>query len=268
MGEIIASGRLGRVIHINALHYKPWLRQPYEAASFDPLRGGGILYRQGPHQLDIVRYLGGGMVHSVRGVAGRWNPYFDVEGDYSAFMEFENGAVALVCFNGYGHFNGTELTWGIGDGGFVRSDEVLYGPRRKPTRPLTGEEYYAQKEFSTEALRTRRERRPPHQDIFGLTIVSCERGDIRQSPDGIYLYTEDGRSEIVVTDDMKHRGGAEVHELLASIRENRPSFPDEGWGRATLEACVAILESGRKHREVTLKYQVASPVEAPAAAKV
>ena len=30
----------------------------------------------------------------------------------------------------------------------------------------------------------------PHQPHFGLTLVSCERGDIRQSPDGLLVYSE------------------------------------------------------------------------------
>jgi hypothetical protein len=54
--------------------------------------------------MDIVRYRGGGMVRSVRGVTGPWYSYFDVEGNYAAFMDFESGATALVYSSAYGHF--------------------------------------------------------------------------------------------------------------------------------------------------------------------
>ena len=33
---------------------------------------------------------------------------------------------------------------------------------------------------------------------FGVTVVSCERGDIRQSPHGIFVYDDVGRHEIDV----------------------------------------------------------------------
>jgi phthalate 4,5-cis-dihydrodiol dehydrogenase len=211
--------------------------------------------------MDIIRYVGGGMLKNVRGIAGRWNPTFDVEGDYSAFMEFENGTGVLVSFIGYGHFEGAELTWGLAEGGTVRPEQTLIGPRRKPTGPVPTDEFYARDEFSTDSLRGRIGRQPQHQDFFGLNIVSCERGDIRQSPDGIYVYTEDGRSEMLVSDMQADRGSAEVRELKESIDENRPVFPNEGWGRASLEGCLGILESSRTGQQVELKYQVPSPIQ-------
>ena len=33
----------------------------------DETVGGGVLYRQGPHQLDSLRLLGGGMARTIRG---------------------------------------------------------------------------------------------------------------------------------------------------------------------------------------------------------
>jgi phthalate 4,5-cis-dihydrodiol dehydrogenase len=181
MGEVISSGRLGRLIQINHWMYSGWLRRPLMASEVEENRGGGIVYRQGPHQMDIVRYLGGGIVRSIRATAGRWNPYFDIEGNYSAFLDFEDGPTALVSFNGYGHFQIAELTWGIGEGG-PRSEHQLFGPRAKPTRPLTAEEKYALPDYSIDALQRQIDRRPTRQDFYGLTIVSCERGDIRQYP--------------------------------------------------------------------------------------
>jgi phthalate 4,5-cis-dihydrodiol dehydrogenase len=255
IGEILASGRLGRVIQINTWMYNDWIQRPWEAASVDPKRGGGVVYRQGPHQLDVIRYLAGGLVHGVRATTGKWQPHYDVEANYSAFLDFEDGATALASFNGYGNFDVRELTWGIGEGGRVYPEEKMLGPQPRGTGPIPADEFYALPQYSIEAF----ERRGDHkQDFFGLTIVSCERGDVRQSPDGVYVYTEQGREEVPITGPVLRAG--EVQALVDAVRENRPAFPDARWSRATLEACIAIIESSRERREIMMQYQVPSPL--------
>jgi phthalate 4,5-cis-dihydrodiol dehydrogenase len=81
---------------------------------------------------------------------------------------------------------------------------------------------------------------------------------MRQSPDGLYLYTEKGREEVELTGRELRAG--EIQELVDALREKRPSFPDVRWGRATLEACLAMRQSGQQHREVQMQYQVPSPL--------
>jgi len=255
IGEILASGRLGRVIQINTWMYNDWIQRPWEAASVDPRRGGGVVYRQGPHQLDVIRYLAGGLVRGVRATTGKWHPSYDVEANYSAFLDFEDGAAALASFNGYGNFDIRELTWGIGEGGRPYPEDKLLGPRPRGTGPIPAEEFYALPQYSIEAFARREDHK---QDFFGLTIVSCERGDVRQSPDGVYVYTERGREEVPITERELRAG--EVQALVDAVRENRPAFPDARWSRATLEACIAILESSRERREILMQYQVPSPL--------
>ncbi len=255
IGEILASGRLGRVIQINTWMYNDWIQRPWEAASVDPRRGGGVVYRQGPHQLDVIRYLAGGLVRGVRATTGKWHPSYDVEANYSAFLDFEDGAAALASFNGYGNFDIRELTWGIGEGGRPYPEDKLLGPRPRGTGPIPAEEFYALPQYSIEAFARREDHK---QDFFGLTIVSCERGDVRQSPDGVYVYTERGREEVPITERELRAG--EVQALVAAVRENRPAFPDARWSRATLEACIAIIQSSRERREILMQYQVPSPL--------
>jgi len=255
MGEVIASGRLGRVIHINTWMYNDWIQRPWEAHTLDPKRGGGAVFRQGPHQMDVVRYLAGGMVQSVRGTAGKWQPYYDVEGDYHAFVDFEDGATATVSFNGYGNFDIRELTWGIGEGGGIAPEQVLVGKRSRGTGAIAADEFYGLPQYSIEALNAGGDRK---QDFFGLLVVSCERGDIRQSPDGLFVYSDQGREEVLMTERELRAG--EIQALVEAVKGDRPSFPDVRWGRATLEACIAIIESGRARKEVFLKHQVPSPL--------
>ena len=251
--EIIASGEMGRLIQLNTWMYKPWLSgAPRLDSEVDFNVGGGVLYRQGPHQADLVRGIGGGMVKSLRANVGRWDPNFPLgEGNFTAFLEFEEGAIATMAFNGYGYFNITELTWGITEGGGIRRSDrrgEQYGGA------VEADTKYAWADVRAEAERTQERK---HQPFFGLTIASCERGDIRQSPDGLFLYDRDGKREI--TFDPAGHGRGELTEMRDALKEDRPSFPDARWGMATLEVILAIRESSDAGKEITLSHQVPSP---------
>jgi len=247
--EVVASGRIGRVIQISAFNSNDWLQRPRLAPELDTTKGGGLVYRQGPHLVDIVRFIGGGMVESVRGITGRADPNFDTEGHFNALMRFEDGAAASLTFNGYGYFDVTELTWNIGESGTVQSEG-----RKFPRKPrLTGPANIEQKAAVAHQRGpvTKAERRQP---FFGLTVVACERGMIRQSPDGIYVYTEDGCEEITVT--KGHGREFELLELRESLAQGRGVFPDGTWGKATLEVCLAIMASSKDGRTRRMRHQV------------
>jgi len=257
MREIVSSGELGRVIQISTWEYKPWLSgQPRLPSEVDSSVGGGVLYRQGPHQIDIVRGIGGGMVKSLRALTGRWNPSFpDAEGDYTAFLEFEDGTAATMVFNGYGYFDITEMTWGIGEGGQQTDPDRPRRPRQ--TVAADTDTKYAFAATRAEDERRQREGSTRHQPFFGLTLVSCERGDMRQSPDGLYKYTEEGKEEVAI--DGRRHGRGELGELRDALDEDRPTFPNERWGRASLEVALGILQSSRERREIPLSLQVPVP---------
>ncbi len=56
---------------IHALNYTDWLYRPRRD---EELRdGGGVLFNQAPHQVDVIRLLGGGRVKSVRAQTGAWD---------------------------------------------------------------------------------------------------------------------------------------------------------------------------------------------------
>lgn len=258
MREVVSSGELGRLVQLNTWEYKPWISgQPRLGSEVDSSMGGGVLYRQGPHQTDIVRGIGGGMVKSVRAVAGRWNPSFPLaEGDYTAFLEFEDGVAATMMFNGYGYFDITELTWGIGEGG-QRRDIDIPVPFERYDNSVEADTKYAFAGKRAEREEAERLSGRRNQPFFGLTIASCERGDIRQSPDGLYIYDENGRREI--TFDNRGQGRGELTELRDAIREERPTFPDARWGMASLEVILGILQSSNERREVTMSLQTPVP---------
>src|SRR5712692_573846 len=55
MRKIIQSGKLGKLCAINVIAYTDWMLRPRSAEEQDLAQGGGIPYRQGPHQIDTIR---------------------------------------------------------------------------------------------------------------------------------------------------------------------------------------------------------------------
>jgi phthalate 4,5-cis-dihydrodiol dehydrogenase len=259
MREVIRSGVLGRVTQINTWNFNDWLIRPVTAPEVSTARGAGPVFRQGPHQVDIVRYLAGQRATSVRAACGRHEAaYRETESDYTAFLGFEDGTAATLVFNAQGYYDSADLTWSIGESGYRMLNADSVQPRERRKAPMSAAEKF---EFQRRgdpygrgdpgAEDRKGVRRQP---FFGITLVSCERGAIRQSPDGIYVYDAQGRREIVCGGGF-HRGAAELMELAKAIEEGRRPFLDAHWGRATLEVCAAMLESSRLNREVMLERQ-------------
>ena len=50
-----------------------------------------------------------------------------------------------------------------------------------------------------------------------------------------------------------------IDELCAAVFDGKPPLHDGRWGMATLEVCLAMLESARENRDIPLQHQVAAP---------
>src|SRR5439155_5561822 len=88
--------------------------RPREQHEVDPSRDGGELLNQGPHPVDGLRLIGGGMLRSVRGTMRDFSlPTRACAGYISAFMEFDDGTPATLVYDGYGYIGGWEMVpWG------------------------------------------------------------------------------------------------------------------------------------------------------------
>jgi phthalate 4,5-cis-dihydrodiol dehydrogenase len=224
-------------------------------------QGGGMPYRQGPHQVDTVRILGGGMLRSVRAHVGQWMPERPIPGYYAAFLEFEDGTPAIVAHNGYGYFLGAELVpWGSDKQHYTVEERIAVRQAlRTGARNETEDKQALRIGGSRETeVFSRSEHRAwvPHD--LGFLVVSCERGDMRQSPFGIYVHDDSGKREIETTRSSATGGTrrAELQELYDAVIYGKPVWHDGRWGLATLEACLAIMTSARERREVRLEHQV------------
>ena len=121
--ELIASGEYGAVRMITALNYTDYLYRPRRPEELDTAQGGGAIFNQAAHQVDIVRLLGGGRVKSVRAQTGAWDAARPTEGAYAALLTFESGAFASLTYGGYGHFDSDEFSGWIGEMGQAKYRE-------------------------------------------------------------------------------------------------------------------------------------------------
>src|SRR5438128_507225 len=124
MRRVVKSGELGRLTAVANWLYSDWMLKPRMPEEVDVNLGGGVVYRHGPHIIDTIRTLGGGMLRSVRGMTGSWMSERNCPGNFSAYLEFEDGTPATISYNGYGYFNTSDLVWGIGDRMYTEEDAV------------------------------------------------------------------------------------------------------------------------------------------------
>lgn len=272
MRRIALSGEIGAPQAILNWSYTDWMLRPRTAQELAPEAGFGIVHRQAPHQIDTLRLIGGGMLRSVRGTARRWMEERAVPGYFTAYLEFEDGTPATIVYNGYGYFMTLELyPEAAHRHRYTDEDRVEI---RRAMRAGRRDEDAEKRDFqiggrrdptiSPEAAETQ----PWSPMDLGMVIVSCERGDMRHSKYGVTVYGDDGRREVDLRSlrrgELDLEGGGALNALLelhGAVVEGKPLYHDGAWGRATLEATIAIVESARQGREIRLQRQVPMPAE-------
>lgn len=264
--HIIKSGRVGRVQAMNTWSYTDWLLRPRTADELDLAQGGGIPYRQGPHQIDTIRLIGGGNIRSVRAQVGQWWDKRSIPGYYAAYLEFEDGTPATIVHNGYGYFLGAELApWGESRQRYDVEERVRIRKEMNAGTRKEAEEKQDLRiggEAENRIFRTRpAEPRGWVPEDAGLCIISCERGDVRQSRFGVYVYDDNGVEDVKLDPSKSGAGGrrAELVEFYDHIVGGQPMFHDGRWGIGTLEVIMAIMESARERKEVYLTRQKEVP---------
>jgi phthalate 4,5-cis-dihydrodiol dehydrogenase len=258
MRAVVRGGELGALGMLHTWYYTDWLYRPRRPEELDTALGGGVLFRQGAHQVDLLRWIGGGLVRSVRAATGDWDHARRALGSHVLFLEFAGGAVATAVFSGYDHFHSTELTFGIGEDG-RRAQSAAYA-RARAALATAGPEGEARLKaaLGSRGSTPAGESEPEHASFYGLTVVSCERGDIRQTPAGLRLYGDRTSEEIPVPLVPAGRDLL-LDEACAAVLDGVPPAHDGRWGMANLEVCVAALTSARERRDVALRYQVPTP---------
>ena len=251
--RMIGSGEYGAVRMISALNYTDFLYRPRRPEELDTLQGGGVVFSQGAHQVDVVRLLAGGRVAGVRAVTGRFDPARPTEGAYQAFLTFENGAAATLTYSGYGRYDSDEQLGWIGELGQRRDPESYGAARRGLAGVATPEQEAALKNARTYGVAASAgSAAPAAHNHFGAVVISCERADLRPLADGVMIYGDAERR----FEPLPAPAVPVVDELFAAVREGVAPLHSGAWGMATLEICLAILESAGAGREVVPRRQV------------
>jgi phthalate 4,5-cis-dihydrodiol dehydrogenase len=255
MRRIVASGELGALGMIAALNYTNFLYRPRRPEELDTARGGGILFNQVPHQIDMVRLIGGGLLRSVRAQVSRLDPARPTEGGLVAFLEFDNGVAASLVYGGYDFFDSDELHFWISERGADKPPDQHGAARRALAARQSAEETRLRVEQY--AYGAEPSAPPTHQPHFGLMIVTCAGGEMRASAEGLLIYDQNGKREIALPKSAAMPGRSEVlDDLIAAIRTGRPPVQNGRWAKANVEVSLALLRSARERREIMLEHQV------------
>lgn len=263
---LVGSGELGALRMIQNWRYVDWLYQPRTPEELTPGWGNGLLWRQGPHQFDIIRTLGGGLLRSVRGMTGVWDPARKVPGAYTAYFEFENGVFGSAVCCAYDHFDSRALVSGF-DPDSPFADLARHARARRDLRShdasweneqAASERYGGGRKTKAKAkesgTKTGAAKKPARGWIMsGPLIVSFERGDVRLSPKGLIVDGDDKQWEIAVQGDGRDHRLASFYDAIV---HGAPLPADGRWGKATQEMLVAVQQSAEQRREIMLTQQV------------
>jgi phthalate 4,5-cis-dihydrodiol dehydrogenase len=263
MREIVRGGELGRLRAMTSWAATDWMLRPRRPDEYDVQYGGGVAFRQSPHMVDSCRLLAGGLVRSVRGMTGQWMPPRDTApGYFSALLEFDDGIFATIVYSAYGYFMASELfqpeTGGPrapGLEGRVQARHQIVSGARDETAAKEERIVSSQRPGSAEGNQLRGS---GYLSDLGLLVVSCEHGDMRQSPEGIYIYADDGTTELPLT-ETRRAHSAEIDELYDALVDGKPLLHGGRWGLATLEVSIAIMQSAKEHRDISMQHQVPVP---------
>jgi phthalate 4,5-cis-dihydrodiol dehydrogenase len=256
MRQIIDSGAVGRVAMIAMWQYTDFLYRPRRPEELDTARGGGIVFNQIPHQVDIARLLNGSSVTAVRASTAILDPARPTEGMCMALLTFVDGGSASLVYNGYDRFDSDEFHGWVGELGQPKPAD-RHGATHRALEALgDGAEAGARAQrYGYGGVLKFVSRQGEHwrQPHFGTIIVSCEKADLRPTPDGIMIYGRDGAREVPVPPSSGMPGRAEVlDELFQAVRNGAMPTHGGAFARGTVEICLAILESARSQAQVYL----------------
>jgi phthalate 4,5-cis-dihydrodiol dehydrogenase len=263
---IIESGEFGPVRLITALNFTDFLYRPRRAEELDTAQGGGVIFNQALHQIDIVRLLAGGLIESATAQTGNWDAARPTEGAYSAWLRFAGDVAASITYSGYAHYDSDALLGWIDEGGKAKDGESFLrtiaalppGLGRAAEEELRRRRGYGAADAPAAAPDGAR-----WHEHFGFIVVSCQRADLRPVPQGVIVDSHGERGLRPLAPPRAPRLEV-IAELCAAVWNDRPALHSGEWGLATLEAALAILQSSRERRAIPLQRQVAplSPARA------
>ncbi|MCF7702073.1 Gfo/Idh/MocA family oxidoreductase [Loktanella sp. M215] len=250
--SMIDSGEYGRLRMVQAFNYTDFLYRPRRPEELRTEEGGGVLFSQGIHQIDMVRLLCGGRADRVVAMTGNWDPHRPTEGAYSALLSFIGGAFATITYSGYAHFDSDIWMDGIGELGAPKK-ATDYGKARSALQGLD-----AHSEAKLKTTRTFGQGALPtaatQHEHFGPVIALCDRADLRLTPSGVEVFGDQERKFFAAPAERGPRREV-IDAVYDAVRHGNVPTQTGAWGRASLEVCHAILKSAESGNPVALSRQ-------------
>ena len=257
MSRVIQSGEIGALKAMNDWSFTNWMLRPRMPEEVDEQLGGGVAFRQAPHQIDTIRFL---VAASSRASAARrahgWKPdgrsrllrrVPGVRGRHARVhllqrlwllpcqrtppWEYDDPSVSVEQRSQARR----NLQAGDWDEQQAKDDGRFGGAVGVPQgRPGGG----------------RPSRAARFMNDLGLLIVTCERGVLRQSPNGVYVYNDDGvREEPISGADGPGPSDPTLQEAYDGIVLGRPSSTMDGGGwrpsRSRSRSCNRRVSTGK-----------------------
>ncbi|KAB6717157.1 MULTISPECIES: Gfo/Idh/MocA family oxidoreductase [Roseobacteraceae] len=257
--RLIESGEFGQLRMIQALNYTDFLYRPRRPEELRTEEGGGVLFSQAIHQIDVVRRLAGGMAKNIYAMTGAWDPKRPTEGAFTALMSFETGCVANLTYSGYAHFDSDIWMNDVGELGQPKKTGA-YGGARRALMNLNPDDEARLKATRTFGSGTTIE--ASHNEHFGPVIALCDRADLKLTPDGIEVFGDTERHFIEAPFGPAPRRTV-LDAVVDAVRKGTAPDQTGAWGLASLEVCHAILTSAAAGQPVDLQYQCRTKHEEP-----
>lgn len=249
--QLIETGAFGAVRMIAALNFTDFVYRPRRPDEIDTDQGGGAIFSQAAHQVDVVRLLAGARAKSIRAMIGARDRARPIDGAYAALLTFENDICATLTYSGYGHFDSDEWQDWTGE----------MGQRKQPGR--RGRKAFASAAEEAAFKQARNyggtnyqpmDQAPNAHQHFGPVIVSCERADLRPVPSGVMIY-RDGEGKRDALSGPRVPRAEVIDAMYDAVVNGKAPLHDGEWAMATLEICLAMLQSSREGREIMLEHQ-------------
>jgi phthalate 4,5-cis-dihydrodiol dehydrogenase len=219
--DVVASGAVGTVTMVIAEKFTNWMRRPRLPAEWDGASGGGLIRRQGVHQVDVLRTITGANF-SVRAARTRPDPERGVPGSYTAWLDSDDGPSAVITHDAVGRLSPA-------GGRLVASEDGKVGEAGKRSRRHA---------LIRQVLEERSPVRIGGGDRERVVVLGTD-GEIVASSGEVSVTTGAGTRMVDLTGYAEGRH-AVLDELVAAVSGPRAAVHDLAWGHESLRTCEDI----------------------------
>jgi phthalate 4,5-cis-dihydrodiol dehydrogenase len=231
--DAIAAGAIGEPRMVIAEKFTDWLRRPRLPEELDPTEGGGLIRRQGVHQIGVVRALCDGD-YTVTAAQTRLDPEREVTGSYAAWLTGPGGTSAFVTHDGIGRLSGDAAPPESAGPADERADKHQRSGRLLDRAIGDGP-----------ALQL-------GNDDRGGIVVLGDEGELMVAPGRVEVTSADGRREIDL-DGWPSGRDAVLDELRDAVSGRHAAVHDLARGAEDLRLCEEIERMGSAYRPVGMR---------------